>query len=617
MIRLNDIKGRAVLLALETYEGKNPYILQLKINSLKNKNFKLTDNQIRYVDENVDKDPIKIGKVIPITSYLGEELKKNEKLDFVPEKILIDYILADTDKTYHAIVKFTTKGESKVIYLPKTQVLEDPYFDKIDVEVDFTKYEKMDKYVLSNGTIGRKAYEHQKQGVKFLLGRKGGILAAPPGLGKTWMSIVAALESGAEKILIVCPASLKINWQREIECFCNNESVIITGKKWDSAKFVIINYDILKNFHTLKTREIDSDEFVFQSDIVDSKFDLVIIDEAHYLSDAQSIRSKVMLESCVKYGIERVWLLTGTPITNRPMNYFSLLKLVKSPIADNWAFFTKRYCDAKPVFRTMPNGSKKKIMLTNGASNLDELSIKTRNILLRQKKEDAGDMPEKTIIPIYYNLSPKQLDNYNLLWDEYLEKRRTEGKRGDIQRDLVELILLRKYIAMETIPNTIEIAENILEQDEKVIIFTNFTDEIEALKAHFGKLCVVHNGPMNESDKQKSVDKFQNNDEIKVFIGNEISAGVGITLTKSSTVIFNSFAWTPGVNEQSEDRSHRLGQKNNVTVYYQLFNNTISTTMWRVLKYKKDIIDTIMGDKDYDVNELIEYLYLEGNIEND
>ncbi len=617
MIKLNDIKGRAILLALENYNGKNPYILQLKLNSLRNKSFKLTDNQIRYVDDNIDKEPIKIGKIMPITPYLGEELKKNENLTFLPEKLLFEYILADTDKTYHALIKFTTKGESKIMYLPKTQILEDPYFDKLDVEVDFTKYEKIDKYVCPDGTIGRKAYDHQKEGVKFLLGRNGAILAAPPGLGKTWMSIVAALESNSDKILIVCPASLKINWQREIECFCNKESVIISGKKWDSAKFTIINYDILKNFHTLRDREIAADEFIFQSNIVESKFDLVIIDEAHYLSDAQSIRSKIMIESCVKYGIEKVWLLTGTPITNRPMNYFSLLKLVKSPIADNWAFFTKRYCDAKPVFRTMKNGSKKKIMLTNGASNLDELSIKTRNILLRQKKEDAGDMPEKTIIPVYYDLTDKQRDNYNLLWDEYLEKRIKEGKRGNIEKDLVELILLRKYVAMENIPNTIEIAENILDQGEKVIIFTNFTDELETLKAHFGKLCVVHNGPMSETDKQKSVDRFQTDDEIRVFIGNEISAGVGITLTKSSTVIFNSFAWTPGLNEQAEDRSHRLGQKNNVTVYYQLFNNSISTTMWKMLKYKKDIIDTIMGDKEYDVNELIEYLLEEGNINHD
>jgi len=173
---------------------------------------------------------------------------------------------------------------------------------------------------------------------------------------------------------------------------------------------------------------------------------------------------------------------------------------------------------------------------------------------------------------------------------------------------LVELILLRKFIAMEAIPQTIEMVENMLETGKKVIIFTSFTDELNELAEYFGKRCVTHNGPMNDKEKQKSVDSFQNNANVRVFIGNIKSAGVGITLTEANFVVFNSFDWVPGSNEQAEDRAYRIGQKNNVNVYYQLFENTVSTRMWEVLRNKKDIISTIIGDKKLTEEEIIEIM---------
>jgi SWI/SNF-related matrix-associated actin-dependent regulator 1 of chromatin subfamily A len=217
-------------------------------------------------------------------------------------------------------------------------------------------------------------------------------------------------------------------------------------------------------------------------------------------------------------------------------------------------------------------------------------------------------MPDKVITPMYHQLSDKGWDEYDRLWEDYLDKRKAEKKKGSIQRDLVELILLRKFIAIEAIPQTIEMVENILETGKKVIIFTSFTDELNELAEHFGKLCVTHNGPMNDKQKQRSVDDFQNNDKIKVFIGNIKSAGVGITLTKANFVVFNSFDWVPGSNEQAEDRAYRIGQNNNVNVYYQLFEDTISTRMWETLRTKKDIISTIIGDNQLSEEEIIEIM---------
>ena len=595
MITLNDLKGRSAIDVIHNYDGINPFLLKLKHELKKNGKLVLTETQSKYILENHDKQPIPINRIIGITSYLGEELKKQNDLSFTPEKILIEFILAETDKSYHVYGKLKkNQKESKMYWVPKTQVTDDPYFEPISVDVDFTKYNE----VLAKQ--GKKLYNHQEKGVKFLLSRNGCILADDMGLGKSIQSIIAALESGAKKILVVAPSSAKINWEREINVFCN-ETTIIDGKKWNESKFTIINFDILKNFHTLidgRKKKKDGAEPLLNRDLVNANFDLVIIDEAHNLKNNESIRGKIMVELCVKHNIPKVWLLTGTPVANRPMDFFNLLKIIKSPIADNWRHYALRYCDGKKFFKTLKNGQRKQIWITDGASNLDELANKTKNIILRRLKTDVLDMPDKVITPMYHKLSDKEWGQYDQLWDDYLLKREAAGKSsGNLQKDLVELILLRQFIAAIAIPHTIEMVENALEMGRKVIVFTSFTEELEILSRHFGKLAVSHNGPMTTTQKQRSVDSFQNNPKVKVFIGNIKSAGVAITLTEATVVIFNSFDWVTGNNEQAEDRAFRIGQKNDVNVYYQLFDNTISTRMWYMLQNKKDVISTIMGDK--------------------
>ncbi len=595
MIDINDLKSHSALSLLEGYEGINPYIKKLKNEFIKNKKIQLTENQSRYIVENHDKEPQYINRVIGITPYLGEELKKLDELSFIPEKVLIEFILADTDKSFHIYGKIKqNQKESKMYWLPKTQVTDDPYFEQIHVDVDFTKYND----ILSQ--YGKSLYKHQEDGIKFLLSRNGCILADDMGLGKSMQSIIAAIESGADKILIVTTSSTKINWEREIKVFCN-ETTIIDGKKWDSSKFTIINFDILKNFHTLETpkkKKEGEKEPILIRDMVNEKFDLCIVDEAHNLKNNESIRGKIMVDVCVKYNIPKVWLLTGTPVANRPMDFFNLLKIIKSPIADNWKHYAVRYCEGRQFFRTLKNGQRKQIWLTDGASNLEELSNKTKNILLRRLKTDAIDMPDKIVTPMYHQLDAKGWRMYEQLWDEYVELKKKQGKRtNESQKDLVELILLRQFIANEAIQYTIEMVENAIEMGRKVIIFTSFSDELETIANHFGKIAVRHNGLMSSTKKQHSVDQFQNNDKIKVFVGNIKSAGVGITLTEATVVIFNSFDWVPGNNEQAEDRAYRIGQNNDVNVYYQLFEDTISTRMWEMLRNKKDVISTIMGEK--------------------
>ena len=608
---LSNINSVSAISILREYNGKNPYIKNLKNKLEKKGKISLTNNQASYIVNNHEFKPKLINKIVNISEYLGNELKKSENLTFVPEKILIDYLLADNDKTYHIFGKVKRNQKNGQMYfIPKSQLLDDFLFEEKEVDVDFKHYESIDTMILPDGTVGRKLYDIQKTGIKFLLSRDGCLLADDMGAGKTIQSVISALESGAKKILIVCPTAVKINWQREISYFGCDDSTIISGKKWDNqAKFTIINFDILKNFHMVPGDKIKEEDICWDNQyLVNADFDLIIIDEAHKLKNHKSNRGSIMKDVCTNYGKKKVWLLSGTPVANRPMDYYNLLKLIGSPIADNWKHYVLRYCDGKQITTTLKNGYRKKVWLTNGATNLEELALKSKNVYLRRLKSEIGDMPEKTIIPAYRKLTTKQWGEYEDLWEEYLIERKRKKKSGEPERALVELGLLRKYIAMQSIPHTIELVEDMVEQGNKAIIFTNYTEELQALVSHFGNRCVFHFGEMNDKTKQNSIDKFQTNDKIEVFIGNIMSAGVGITLTKATYVVFNSFDWVPGNNEQAEDRAYRLGQKNNVTVYYQLFEDTVSMTMWQTLHRKKKVIDIIMGEQEINEEAAIEIM---------
>ena len=155
---------------------------------------------------------------------------------------------------------------------------------------------------------------------------------------------------------------------------------------------------------------------------------------------------------------------------------------------------------------------------------------------------------------------------------------------------------VRQVIAEEKIKNTCEIAENIIEQGKKVIIFTNFTDSLNQIVEHFGKSAVKLDGSMSKDERQKSVDRFQTDEKIQVFAGNIKAAGVGITLTSAEAVIMNDLSFVPSDHSQAEDRAYRYGQKNNVLVYYPIFENTIESIIYDILQNKKNIFEIVMGD---------------------
>lgn len=402
----------------------------------------------------------------------------------------------------------------------------------------------------------------------------------------TTSAVIAALESGAKKILIVCPASLKINWAREISNYSDRKSLIVEGRKWGSTfDFYIINYDIIKNFHTTDKSE-DSDDYKL---LVNAGFDLAIVDEAHYISNNTAQRTRLLNDVLEK--IPKVWLLTGTPMTSRPINYFNLLKIVDSPLTLNWQTYVKRYCKGYQ-FKV----GNRKVWNTSGASNLDELRERTKNIVLRRMKTDILDLPEKIVSPIFVELTSKMYDEE---LEEFVRISNEKKEQDTISITLNRLMKVRQLISYEKIPYTCELIDRCLEQGKKVIVLTNFTMTLDMLHEKYKKNSVTLDGRMSKDKRQDAVDRFQNDDKIKVFIGNIKAAGVGITLTAAEVVIMNDLSFVPADHSQGEDRAFRYGQKNSVIVYYPIFENTIEKVMYNILQKKKEIIDQVMGDGEY------------------
>ena len=554
------------LLILDDYKGSNNYILNLKNKKQNSKSFTPTRTQAEYIINFHGRTPKVAKKWVKLDSYFGKKMMEDKMYTKEPTEIYVEKLLVEKEKSYHIWGKIFSGDTLHDFWMPKSAIIKDN--EVKNIVIDYSKYQH------------RMPMTHQIEAIEKLVRNKKFILADDMGLGKTTSAIIASLETKAKKILIVCPASLKINWQREIENYSDRSVYISEGKKFsDEHDFVIINYDILKNFHDIKKKD--------ESIILKTKFDLVIMDESHMISNPQANRTKIVNDIISK--IERVWLLSGTPMTSRPMNYYNLLNIVDSPVAANWMAYAIRYCNGFQF-----SVGKRKIWNVQGATNLEELRERTQTHILRRLKEDVLDLPEKIITPVYLRLLSKEYEELMGEYYDWYDKNPNESSSLTIQ--FGKLMKVRKIIAQEKVNTTIELAENIIEQGKKVIIFTNFTDTLQQIYQHFGKTAVYLDGSCSKPHRQNSVDEFQTNDKIMVFVGNLKAAGVGLTLTAAEAVIMNDLSFVPAEHAQAEDRSHRIGQKNSTSVYYPLFENTIEGAIYDILNKKKKIISTVMGD---------------------
>jgi SNF2 family DNA or RNA helicase len=187
---------------------------------------------------------------------------------------------------------------------------------------------------------------------------------------------------------------------------------------------------------------------------------------------------------------------------------------------------------------------------------------------------------------------------YAKLWDEYEAAQLEADPTKEINKELLEGAIYRKYCSNQMVLNTIKMTDDFISQGEKVIIATCYDEELNMLKDYYGDKCVVYNGKMNQKQKAAAQKAFMEDPNVMVFIGQVIAAGVGLTLTVSRTLIFNNIDFVPSSNRQMEDRIYRIGQTRDVNVYYQMYRGTQYEKMWNTVMKKELIINQVIKKED-------------------
>ena len=433
--------------------------------------------------------------------------------------------------------------------------------------------------------IGKGLYPHQIEGIAFLLGRRRALLADDMGLGKTRQSVLAMVEAEAEgPYLVICPASVKRNWAREIQLVLPTaEPAVVGPAPLPSTYFrdwVIINYEILgKHLEGLLAFEWKG----------------VVFDEAHYLKNHQSQRSRNAAKLVRKIQHEPVvHALTGPPMTNRPRDLFPLLRLMNHPLGKSFLSFAKRYCDAyQGDFG----------LVADGASNIEELTVQLHGVMLRRTKNEVLDLPPKVRTWLDVELHPYAIQHFNNAVREFLTKFDAPDPMNAIEdqpenrerRQAVgRLTTARRKLAFAKCRHTIKFVENALEQGEKVILFTTFLNTLERFHKHFGDQAVYVFGEVPAEARQNRVDQFQNDESVRLFIANMHVAGVGINLTAGRQVVFNDLDWVPANHWQAEDRAYRIGQTGTVNVTYMIARGTVDEFVKTVLETKAALMDALI-----------------------
>jgi SWI/SNF-related matrix-associated actin-dependent regulator 1 of chromatin subfamily A len=430
-------------------------------------------------------------------------------------------------------------------------------------------------------------FPHQVEGVAFLLGRRRAILADDMGLGKTRQAIVSLRHlAPAGPYLVVCPASVKRNWAREIRLVASDASILLiegSAAVDPYAEWVIVNYDILG-------RHADALQRV--------PWAALVFDEAHYLKNHTSARSKLAREMTARASANpsqplAVQLLTGTPLTSRPRDLFVLLQLVGHPLGRSFLAFARRYCAAeKGDF-----GWK-----TGGASNIDELTVQLHGVMLRRSKDDVLALPPKlrTWLPVAVPAGTGSQAIRKVLalltgkregQTETQSRTLDPRKRGKLLAFITEA---RQALAFAKTSATLDLVRGACEQGEKVIVFSCFDDPIQRLARELGPGAVVLTGKTPGGTRQELVDRFQQDDGVGVFLANIIAGGTGLNLTAATQVVFNDLDWVPTNHWQAEDRAYRIGQTRTVNVTYVVAQNTIDDFVHTVLETKAALVSAIV-----------------------
>lgn len=439
-------------------------------------------------------------------------------------------------------------------------------------------------------------YEYQKEGIAYALQHKRCIFGDQPGLGKTLQAIGTVTIAKAYPCLVICPAALKINWQREFKKFAGKNAMILDDRNKASwhrffetkcCNIFITNYESLKKFFVLKVKE--DARFTMKSIEFDPRISLfksVVIDESHKCKSTKTQQSKFVEGICK--GKEYILELTGTPVVNNNTDLIQQLKIMgRLEDFGGYKCFVERFCD----------GPKQ-------SSNVKELNwrLSSTCFFRREKAKVLTQLPDKSRQYIEVDISNrKEYDKAEADLIQYLrtyknadDEKVAKALRGEV---MVKMGILKAISARGKIKVFSEFIHDVIDGGEKLIVFAYLKEVVQELKKIFPEAVTV-TGEDNATQKQTAVDRFQNDPSCKLIILNYKSGGTGLTLTASSRVAFIEFPWTFSDCEQAEDRAHRNGQKNNVNCYYYLGKDTIDKYMYDVIQAKKGIANGVTGTDD-------------------
>jgi SWI/SNF-related matrix-associated actin-dependent regulator of chromatin subfamily A-like protein 1 len=442
--------------------------------------------------------------------------------------------------------------------------------------------------------LGLDYLPYQRAGIAYAAPRQDTLIGDEMGLGKTIQAagVINATPS-VRKVLVVCPASLKINWERELRRWLVRPLTIgVANGGWPMTDVVIVNYDVLRKF---------------DAEIKGVDWDLAVFDEAHYVKNGKAQRTQAIFGKwdadakawkVAPIRAARRLFLTGTPILNRPKELWTIVHaLDRKGLGDNWRNFHVRYC-AGYQGRHGWN--------IDGASHLDELNSKLRAAFMirRLKSEVLTELPAKRRQVIVLEPSKKAralIERQNAL-AERVSKAKEALQASKATEDpkafeaavaalddasgaaFEEMSALRHEIALAKLPQVIEHVRDALDGSEgKILVFAHHRDVVEALTQEFADVGAVKlMGGDSADDKQSAVDRFQTDPSCRVFIGSIKAAGVGITLTAATHVVFAEQDWTPGWNQQAEDRAHRIGQRESVLIQYVVLDGSLDAHIAQV-----------------------------------
>ncbi len=435
-------------------------------------------------------------------------------------------------------------------------------------------------------------YPYQREGILFGLEKRRLIIGDEPGLGKTLQSIGIADCANAYPCLVICPASLKINWQREFEKFTDKKALVLdnsTRTTWPYLlqmgmyQIAIVNYESLRKYFVWDIKANGSfrlKDVVFCPEI--NRFRSVIIDESHRVKDPGA--QQTIFTKGITTGKPYIVLLSGTPVVNRPHDLVAQLSIME---------------------RLKEFGGRGKFLSDYGEkdSDLSELSrqLYEKCMIRREKKTVLTDLPDKTRVDLYVDISNREEydvaeNDLRRYLEEYTECTDVEIRRKMRMKALVKFMTLRSLSAKGKVKQAVDFIKTHLANDKPLVVFCSYHDIVDALKKQFPKAVTI-TGRESLVEKQAAVDSFQGGHS-KLAICSIKAAGVGLTLTASSSVAFVEFPWTYADCCQCEDRCHRIGQKENVTCYYLLGERTIDHKLYQIIQDKKSIANQILGADD-------------------